>query len=339
MLQIHWMSPHKPDPPSRKVEVDLSGILIRPEGLERSALENNTESANTVPVAWKHWAIGERQPRISSSGWVNILFAIGSCLIGFYCTVSIIDSFEHSHRRAHPAAEVAYRRPEPNATRSQGFRLAASRSTLAIQLDQTKIDLSDHAIADSNHTPTLSTPQPFRDNQPFALLPNVSGPGAFTNNPTSARSSGAAPGRMPQETSSSAETKNDNGRVTPKQSRTRIITRHPRTSMLSSRIKISNGRQSFRSSLNNSRPTPTGLKFGDHNGQGRNALTQSPSGRSPMSMHATARGIAAMQNDAPMNCMRMQNGMIAQPAAGIGLGGLNGAGLGGGGHGGANARR
>jgi hypothetical protein len=109
--------------------------------------------------------------------------------------------------------------------------------------------------------------------------------------------------------------------------------------MLSSRIKISNGQQSFRSSLDKSRPTGTGLKFGDHNGQGRGALTQSPSGRSPMSMHAPARGIAAMQNDAPMNCMRMQNGMIAQPAAGIGLGGLNGAGLGGGGHGGVNARR
>lgn len=339
MLQIHWMLPHKPDPPSRKVEVDLSGILIRPEGLERSALENNTESANTVPAAWKHRAIGERQPRISSSGWVNILFAIGSCLIGFYFTVSIIDNFEHSHRTAHSPAEVAYRRPGTNATTSQGSRLAASRSTLTIQLDQTKINLSDQDIDDSNHTPTLSTPQPYRDNQRFALLPNTSGSGAFTNNPTSAHSSDAAPGRMSQEASSSAETENDNERVTPKQSRTRIITRHPRTSMHSSRIKISNGRQSFGSSLNNSRPTRTGLKSGDNNGQGRGALTQSPSGRSPMSTHATAPGIAAMQNDAPMNCMRMQNGMIAQPAAGIGLGGLNGAGLGGGGHGGANARR
>jgi hypothetical protein len=250
-----------------------------------------------------------------------------------------MDSFEHSHRRAHPPAEVAYLRPGPNATTSQGFRLAASRSTLAIQLDQTKINLSDHAIADSNHTPTLSTPQPFRDNQRFALLSNVSSPGAFTNNPTSAHSSGAALGRMSQEASSSAETENDNERVTPKQSRTRIIARHPRTSMLSSRMKISNGRQSFRSSLDNSRPTRTGLKFDDHSGQGRGALTQSPSARSPMSMHATARGVAVMQNDAPMNCMRMQNGMIAQPAAGIGLGGLNGAGLGGGGHVGANARR
>jgi hypothetical protein len=333
------MSPHKPDPPSRKVEVDLSGILIRPEGLERGALENNTESANSVPVAWKHWAIGERQPRISSSGWVNILFAIGSCLVGFYCTVFMIDSFEHSHRRAHPPAEVAYRRPEPNATTSKGFRLDASRSAPAIQLDQTKINLSDHAIADSNQTPTLSTPQPFRDNQRFALSPNVSGDGAFTNDPTSARSSGAGPDRMSQETSSSAETKNDNERVTRKQSRTRSITRHPRASILSSRIKVSNCRQIFRSSLNNSQPTRTGLKSGDHNGQGRSALTQSPSGRSPMSMHATARGIATMQNDAPMNCMRMQNGMIAQPAAGAGLGGLSGAGLGGGGHVGANARR
>ena len=296
------MSPHKPDPPSRKVEVDLSGILIRPEGLERSAFENNTGSANIVPATWKHWAIGERQPRISSSG--------------FYCTFSIIDSFEHSHRRAHPPAEVAYRRPEPNATTSQRFRLAASRSTLPIQLDQTKISLSDQDIANSNHTPTPSTPQPFRDNQRFALLPNVSGPGAFTNNPISAQSSSTAPGRMSQETSSSAETANNHERVTPKQSLARIITTHPRTSMLSSRIKISNDRQSFRSSPK-----------------------QIPSGRSPMSMHATARGIAAMQSSAPMNCMRMQNGMIAQPAAGIGLGGLNGAGLGGGSHGGANARR
>jgi hypothetical protein len=328
VLQIHWMLPHKPDPPSRKVEVDVSGILIRPKGLDRSALENNTESANTVPAAWTQWAIGERQPRISSSGWVNVLFAIGSCLIGFYFTVSIIDSFEHSHRRAHPPAEVAYRRPGPNATTSQGFRLAASRSTLPIQLDQTKINLSARDIADSNHTPTLSTPQPYRDNQRFALSPNVSGSGAFTNNATSAQSSGAALGRMSQETSSSAETENDKERITPKQSR---------TPMLSSRIKVSNGRQSFQLSPNNSRPTRTGLKSGDNNGQGRGVLTQSPSGRSPMSMHATARGIAAMQNNAPMNCMRMQNGMIAQPAAGIGLGGLNGAG--GGGHGGANARR
>src|SRR5882762_4931871 len=162
------MSPHKPDPPFREVEVDLSQILIRPEGLERSALENNPESANTVPTAWTHWAIGERQPRISSSGWVNILFAIGSCSIGFYCTVSIIDSFEHSHRRAHPSAEIAYRRPEPDSTTPQSFRLAASRSRLeAIRLDQTRINLSDQDIADSNQAPTLSTPQSFRDNQRF----------------------------------------------------------------------------------------------------------------------------------------------------------------------------
>src|SRR5947207_10919798 len=141
------MSPHKPDPPFRKLEVDLSEILIRPEELERSALENNPKPANTIPTAWRHWAIGERQPHISSSGWVNILFAIGSCLIGFYCTISIIDSFEHSHRRAHSPAEIAYRRPELNSTTPQRFRLAASRSTRAIQLDQTRINLSDRDIA------------------------------------------------------------------------------------------------------------------------------------------------------------------------------------------------
>src|SRR5205814_7824316 len=123
-----------------------------------------------------------------------------------------------------------------------------------------------------NRNPTLATPQPFRDNQRFALLPNISGSGALTNR-TSANSTGAAPGRMSQETSSSAETENDNERVTPKQSRTRVITRHPRTSMLSSGIKISNDRRSFRSSPK-----------------------QSPSDRSPISMHATVGGIAARQS-------------------------------------------
>jgi hypothetical protein len=304
------MSPHKPDPTSRKVEVDLSEILIRPEGLERSALENNPESANTVPTAWTHWAIGQRQPRISSSGWVNILFAIGSCLIGFYCTVSIIDSFEHSRRMAHPPAEIAYRRLELNSTTPRDFRPTTLRSTLAIQLDQTKINLSDQDIADSNQSPTLSTPEPFRDNQRFASLLNSSGSGAFPNDTTPAHSSGLAPSGMSQEASSSAPAAKDNERVTPKQLRARIIPRHPPTSILSSRIKVSNGRQEFRSSV-----------------------------RSPMSMHATARGIAAMQNGASMNGMRMQHGMIAEPVVGIGLGGL-GAGLGGGGgHGGGNARR
>jgi hypothetical protein len=310
------MSPHRPDPPSRKVEVDLSEILIRPEGLERSALENNPESANTFSTAWTQWAIGHRQPRISSSGWVNILFAIGSCLIGFYCTVSIIDSFEHSRRMAHPPAEIAYRRLELNSTTPRDFRPTTLRSTLAIQLDQTKINLSDQDIADSNQTPKFSTPQSFRDNQRFASLPNSSASGAFTNNPVSAHSSGPAPSRMSQEASSSAPAAKDNERVTPKQLRVRIIPGHPPTSILSSRIKVSNGRQGLRSSLK-----------------------QSSSVRSPMSMH-TARGIAAMQNGASMNGMRMQHGMIAEPAAGIGLGGLNGAGLGGGGgHRGGNARR
>jgi hypothetical protein len=354
MLQ-NWLEvAHMPNPVCRKVEVDLSGILVRPQKLDLGvgdALEyGGTFSKPT------DWAIDPTATRISPSGWININFFAVSCLIAFFCTVFIHENFEYSRRIAHLPSDAADLRPVFNSTTSRELDLEPSRLGTDVQLDQTKMNRIKENAAYSNQSPAVSTSLPHSEGQALALSRNTSGiaDGASGDNSSSARSDNAGPGIRSRTTSSNSESASSGERTTSDHSSVRQFSRNLRRSILSSRTRIStSSRQSARRSLVNrvanlgvgkstqqtTRQTVSGLKFGNHNGQSNASKTQAAADRTVMSMHSMQGGMGLGQSHGAMNPMRMESGMLAQPAMGAGLGGISGNGLGGGGNHGGNARR
>ena len=340
-----------PNPVCRKIEVDLSAILVRPQKLD-PRIGDALESGGTFSKP-TDWAIDPAENRISPSGWTNINFVAVSCLIAFFCTVFIHENFEYSRRTAHLPNDADLR-PEFNSTALRGFDLEPSRLGTDVQLDQTKMNRIKENAAYSNQSPAVSTFLPHGEGQPLALSRNTSGIAdrASGDNSSSARSDSAGPGIRSRTTSSASETASSGKQATSDHSSVRKLSRNLRRSILSSRTSISNNRQSSRHSLVNrvgnlgvgksapqaTRQTVSGLKFGSYKAPSNVSKTQTAADRTVMSMHSMQGGMVLGQSHGAVNPMRMESGMLAQPA-GAGLGGINGNGLGGGGNHGANARR
>jgi hypothetical protein len=318
VLQIAWMSPHKPDPNARKVEVDLSEILIRPEALERLGPGSSAKSSNALPVQWKD-SLTNENPRIGSVGWTNIVFAIGSGLVGVFCTLSVFENFEHDRRLAHPPAYAIYARPELGAATPQHFTLQTLRAPTTAKLGESKVNSLDEKTISQNQSPMSSISSPLRESTNSPLLQNS---GRATNNASNnisgpAHSTGAP--SMPEESASTARSGNDTSRS--EQSRARNIRRHAQ------RLISSSSRQTRRQ-------TGSALKIDHHTEQQRVGAMQTASARNAPGNFKQSMGsnVASMQSGAGLNCMHMQHGIIAQPVLGSGLGGLNSGGLGGGGN-------
>jgi hypothetical protein len=354
MLQISWMSPHKLDPPSSPVEVDLSEILIPPEGLKRAESSRELESGNSFSQ-WNDSTVSELHGRIGSSGWTNIIFAVTCCVVAIFCALSIFDNVEYFRRAVHPPTDVAYRRPDSSSATSPSFSLQRSLFAAAPRRDHSIVNSLAEQTDSSNYSPTLSTFQPFREDRGLALLPSNGGIAdrAPTNNSSSAPSAGVAMESMSRERSSTDQSSSGEERTTAERSSPRTGTRHAQKLIFSSRTRISRARQRLRpffaNRLRNSsagksnsrvaaRTSSSSLKFGAHNGQWRTAAAQTMPGRRAIATHSMAGAVGTTQNRGAINCMPMQHGMLAPPALG-GLGGLNSAGLGGAGNHGGNARR
>ena len=353
MLQISWMSPHKPDPPSRPVEVDLSEILTPPEELKRAESSRELESGNSFSQ-WNDSTVSELHGRPGSSGWTNIIFAVSCCVVAVFCAVSIFDNVEYFRRAMHPPTDVAYRRPDSSSATSQSFTLERSPFASAAPVDHSIVNSLGEQTDSSNYSPTLSRFLPFREDQGLALLPNTGGIAdrASTNNSSSAPSAGVAMESMSRERSSTHQNSSGEEQTTAERSNPRTAMRHAQKSISSSRTRISAWqrlRSFFANRLGNSsagksssrvavRTSSSSLKFGAHNGQRRTAAAQTMPGRRAIATHSMAGAVGTTQNRAAINCMPMQHGMLAPPALG-GLGGLNSAGLGGAGNHGGNARR
>lgn len=351
MLQISWMSPHKPDPPSRPVEVDLSEILTPPEELKRAESSRDLESGSAFSQ-WNDSPVNEPHARLGSSGWTNIIFAVCCCLVALCCARSIFDTVEHFRRAVHAPTDVAYRRLEPNSATSQTLTLERWPYGSAVPVDHSMVNSLGEKMDSSRYSPTLSRFLPFREDQGLAL-PNTGGIAdrASTNNSSSAPSAGVAMKSMSQEGSSTHQNSSEE-QTTAERSNPRTGMRHAQKSISSSRTRISAWqrlRSFFSNRLGNSpagksssrvaaRTSSGSLKFGADNGQRRTAAAQTMPGRGAMATHSMAGAVGTMQNRAAINCMPMQHGMLAPPALG-GLGGLNSAGLGGAGNHGGNARR
>ena len=346
------MSPHKPHPPSRKIEVDLSGILIRPERLP-TEVSHELESG-TACIRHADWSIDPRDTGIGPSGWTNINFVAVSCLIALFCTVFIRDNFEYSRRAAHLPNDAADLRPGFNSTTAPGFDLEPSRLGADVQLDQTKMKRIKENAAYSNQSPAVSTFLPFSEDQALTLSRNTGiADRASGDNSNSARSGGSGPGIRSRTTSSNSESTSGRDQTASDRSSMRRLARHTRKSTISSQTKGSSNRQSFRRSLSQgvgnlgvgksahqaTRQSVNDLKSGNHNGQSSASKTQIAVDRTVMSMQSMKGGMDLGQSHGAMNPMRMESGMLAQPAVGAGLGGINGNGFGGAGNHGGNARR
>lgn len=345
MLRIDWMKPHESTPAPHKIEVDISGILVRPEKFTPPGLNPDREAGNTFPKQTDR-SFDARESRIGPFEWTSINFVAISVLIAFFCTVFIRDTFEYSRRRAHLPADASDLKPEFSLTKSQGFSLEPSRLGATGQLDRLKTSWSEEN-ASGNESPALSTVPQFRSDQTLAPSPNSTAlaNASSTDNSRSVSADSALPSRLSGTTSSNAEDASGGEQTSSKSSSMRTVIRHSRKSMTSSRTTISRHRQSIRHALannvrnigvHNSAPRATrenagGLSLNTHSRQGPAAKTQMAVTPSLMSMHSLGNGGALRQIHGAMNPMHMESGMLAQPAIGAGLGGVSSNGFGGGG--------
>ena len=77
MLQNESMQPHKPALNPRKIEVDLSEILIQSQAVDRSDSREQGPFQNPFPLPWKDPSLSAHFARFSSADWTNIIFAVG----------------------------------------------------------------------------------------------------------------------------------------------------------------------------------------------------------------------------------------------------------------------
>lgn len=329
------MSPHKPDPLPRTVDVDLSGILVRPDESDRPALRSGLETENIFPGAWKESPASGRIPSISGSEWASMIFAIGACLIGIFCTLWTFEDLDQFKRLAYPAPDAMYIRPELRANKSQ--RLVSKKPHLprARQSSEPAGSGMKETTDSSKPAPPLSMFSP--------VLWNNNSPLLATNGPFANNGSSSAPSSGPGRSSMSAEGSSESDAANSKQKNA------------THQSHASNSTSPARRSLTSTKPLSGGNNFRNHfvdasreSKIGKSALrvapaTQASSGRIAMSMLSMQSGMSMLQNRLGINAMGMQHGLVAQPAAVAGLNvGLNGAGVGGGnggGHRGGNARR
>ena len=343
------MKPHKPSPVPRKIDVDISEILLPPGNIRPAELSD--DRPETFPKQ------ADRRPesrgnRVSPSTWMNINFVAVSSLIALFGALLVRDSFEYSRRQAHLPPDAADLKPEFNTTRPYLLSLEPSRLAAAAQLAPSSSKLED-GVSPQNQEPIIPEPaQQFRPAQTSGPSPNNSSLADRTtaNNSSSVSSDNSGPARLSRTTTSSAENASEGAQSGSNHSTMRRSTRYSRHSTASSRAAISNHRQNIRhplvnnlrnsggakSTLQAGRQNLNGISMGNRRGQAGAAHTQISAAQGLMSMHGLGAGNAARITHGAMNPMYMESGMLAQPGIGAGLGGITGNGLGGGGgaHGG-----
>ena len=336
------MKPHKPSPVPRKIDFDISEILLPTENIRPAELSDY--AAGTLP-SFTDSRLDSRGTRLSSLAWTNINFVAVSSLIALFSTLLIRDNFEYSRRQAHLPSDAADLKPEFNSTGPDGFSLEPSRRATAVQLDRPSSKLED-GVPYQGHEPMFPAPaQHFRPDQTLGSLPNNSSLADRTiaNNSSSLSSDNSGPARLSRTTTSSAENASGGAQSSSNHSTMRRSTRYSRRSTVSSRAVISDHRQNIRhpvvnslrhsgvakSGLQANRQNLNGMTVGNHHGQASAVKPQISAAQSLMSMHSLGTGNAITHG--ATNPMHMESGMLAQPGIGLGLGGITGNALGGGG--------
>lgn len=319
------MSPHKPDPIPRKVDVDISSILIRSEELDRLGAKYQHELANALPGGGRDPANNARFSPISSSEWASITFAVGACVIGIVCTFWTFDDLDQLTRLVYPAPDAIYVRPQLRIGKLSNVGSPRADRPLPTQSSEPAASGFKETTAPSDQAPPLSMFSPIFENNGWPLLSSGgsvagSSPGQL-NQPT-----GIARSSMSESDGSVAQGRNVGQKLRFKQLGN--LTRRASKSIAAN--ETLSARQIFanrfgQASIQKARTSATALN------------------RATMSMHSQQNGAPMLQNRVGLNSMHMQHGMGAVSAIPGLNGGLNGAGLGGnisgGGHHGRNGRR
>jgi hypothetical protein len=326
MLQNGWMSPHKPDPIPRKVDVDLSAILIRAEDLSRPGFGYDLEPSSLSSATSENSSSRRRLRWISLPQWANISFALAACFTGIVCTLWTFDDLAHLNRLIYPTADTIYVRPGLRPGNSRQFVSRKPHVPLRIQPIESRVNPISEPADSSNQTPPLSMLSPLFGNN---SLPLLSSTGSAAGS-SSSRGQSTGPGRssMSECSGSIPQGRNFPREIGPKQSRLKNPTVSSAKAISAVTTKILSARQTIGLSQSSTQKA---------------RMTQTTFNRANLSPHLIKNQTDMLQNRMGPNAMHMQHGMIAQPSLGAGLNvGLNGAGLGGGGggrHGGPNARR
>ena len=348
MLQLTWMSPHKPDPKLRKIDVDLSAILIRSDESDRPAPSDNAPSTNAYSFPQPDGRpLDYFRVRIGWSGWVNLIFVAVACLVGFFCAPLVFHSPEYLRSPRHGFEEVPYARVDLS-------DIASSIPSFAVpQSIQFKMKLPEQGTPRLDWNPSSFGIPPFGHSGDFPSL--QTGDRIVDSGSSPLHSTGFASATMSENTGPNGQTKSGEQQIMGKVSATRpqVFRRHAQTSSAASQKRISSGRQNFLASLFSGTRDATGGKSIAQSRQQSSSSVKLNARNQQRSVHALQIGssrtaidnptrsiqasVGTTQNPAEANVMRMQNTMMSQAAfhGGGGLGGLGGS------HGnfGAGARR
>src|ERR1043166_3278480 len=172
------MMPHKLHPVSRKIDVDISGILLGSQNVRTNRISQETFSEPALgkeschdaqedlefsePAFGKENSHDAQEDLVGQFGWISLNFVAVCTLIAFFSIVFIRDSFEYSRRSAHLPADASDLKPEFRLATSPTFDLARSQLVPAVELDQTPTSLSEQAPFQFNHGGEFSLPSSLR---------------------------------------------------------------------------------------------------------------------------------------------------------------------------------
>ena len=342
VLPWTWMSPHKPDPKLRQIDVDLSAILIRSDESDRPAPSDNALLTNAYSFPQTDGRpIDYFRVRIGWSGWVNLIFVAVACLVGFFCAPLVFHSPEYLPPSRHGFEEVPYARVDLSDIVSSTPSFAAPQSI------QFKMNLPEQRTPRLDWNPSSFGLPAFGHSGDFPSLQTgdrIVDSGSSSSGSSPLHSTGFASATMSENTGSNGQSKSGEQQIMGKVTATRpkVFRRHAQTSSAASQKRISSGRQNFLASLFSGTRDATGgksiaqsrqqssssVKLNARNQQRSVHALQIGSSRTVInnSMRSPQMSFGAMQNPADASVMRMQNTMMSQAAfhGGGGLGGLGG---------------
>ena len=329
MLRYDAMMPHKLHPVSRKIDVDISGILLGSQNVRTNRISQETFSE---PAFGKENSDDAQEDLVGQFGWISFNFVAVCTLIAFFSIVFIRDSFEYSRRSAHLPADASDLKPEFRLATSPTFDLARSERVPAVELDQTPTSLSEQAPFQFNHGGEFSLPSSLRPEQSVAALSNNNGSVAdriSTNTSTATASGSSGPSRASRTPPSTTETAGAGEQSRSTRSTKGRVIRQSLKSPSSTRRAVAAGRHSGQKTIAGHSIRQNLSSIGTRAGHNHTGFAKT-NASSVMSMQSLGTGAGMRQIHGATNLMHMEGGLLGQPGLGAGLGGVTGNGLGGG---------
>src|SRR5689334_14000926 len=140
MLRFDSMTPHNPQPSPRKIDVDISEILLGPKRVRTDATSQAAVLQRSELNHDDH--VVERAINVGPFAWMNLNFVAVCSLIAVFSTIFIRDGFEYSRRNAHLPADVCDLKPEFHAATPQTLGLEPWRIASTLQLDSRRATIS-----------------------------------------------------------------------------------------------------------------------------------------------------------------------------------------------------